>query len=210
MILRKMLRVVRDELRQFHLRVWLAKTILAPVPIYVASRLRTQILRMAGFHFGPGTLIFGTPELTGLGKIEKRLVMGKECLVQWGCYLDLQASITVGDRVGFSPQVAVLTSSHQIGHPHNRVGSLQALPVVIKDGVWLGTRCTVMPGVTINEGAVVAAGAVVTKDVPAHTIVGGIPAKVIRTLPGPLDQAAISQLFGEEAALADAPQSGRI
>jgi maltose O-acetyltransferase len=201
MLLRKMLTVVHSEFRQFHPRLWLAMTLLAPVPIYVASRLRTQLFRWAGFRLGPGTLIFGTPVLTGLGNIYERLVMGKECLVSWGCYLDLQGPITVGDRVGFSPQVTVLTSSHSIGSPYNRVGDLQALPVVIEDSVWLGARCTIMPGVTIHQGAVIAAGAVVTKDVPPHTVVGGTPARMIRTLDHPDNGRVSAAVVGAEEAL---------
>lgn len=174
--------IFKSEIQQLHPRFWLAKLLLFPLPIYVGSRLRTQILRLVGFNIGSGTLFFGTPILTGIANLHERLTIGSECLISWGCYLDLQGSITIGDRVGLSPQISVITSSHSVGSPYNRVGDLTALPVVIKDGVWLGTRCTVLPGVTIHEGAVVAAGAVVTKDVPAHTIVGGVPARVIKSL----------------------------
>lgn len=174
--------VIRSETQQLHARLLLAKLLLFPLPIYVGSRVRARILRLAGFNIGAGTLFFGTPILTGVGNIYERLSTGRNCLVSWGCYLDLQEKITIGDRVGLSPQISIITSSHAVGSSYNRVGDLQALPVVIKDGVWIGVRCTILPGVTIHEGAVVAAGAVVTKDVPANTIVGGVPAKVIKKL----------------------------
>jgi maltose O-acetyltransferase len=117
MFLRKVIKVIQSEFAQFNVRLWLSMVFLAPVPIYVASRLRTQVLRMAGFNIGSGTLIFGSPVLTGMGKIQDHLKIGKDCLVSWGCYLDLQGMVDIGDRVGFSPQITVLTSSHSIGHP---------------------------------------------------------------------------------------------
>lgn len=181
-MIKKVIQVARSETNQLHGRLWLATILLSPLPIYVGSRLRSYLLRQAGFWIGSGTLFFGTPVFTGTGDIYERLKIGKDCLFSWGCYLDLQGTITVGDRVGFSPQISVLTSSHEIGSSYNRVGTLHALPVKIDDGVWLGARCTIMPGVTIQHGAVVAAGAVVTKDVPANTVVGGVPARVIRSL----------------------------
>jgi maltose O-acetyltransferase len=184
-MLRKFRNVAQSEVSQLHPRLWLARLLLSPLPIYVGSRLRTEVLRRAGFRIGSGSMFFGMPILTGIGNIYERLVIGKECLVSWGCYLDLQAPVHVGDRVGFSPQISVLTSSHEVGSPYNRVGQLHALPVTIQDGVWLGARCTIMPGVTIHRGAVVAAGAVVTKDVPADMVVGGVPARVLRELSGP-------------------------
>jgi maltose O-acetyltransferase len=181
---RKAADVIRRELAPLHPRVRLAQILTAPLPIYVASRLRTSVLRMVGFRIGPGTMFFGNPVVTGDGDILARFSIGEECLVSWGCYLDLNDRITVGSRVGFSPEVAVVTSAHDTGSPDNRVGPLGGKPVVIHDGVWLGARCMIMPGVTIHEGAVVAAGAVVTKDVPAHAVVGGVPARIIQSLDG--------------------------
>lgn len=172
------------EVRQFHPRLQLARLVTAPMPKYVGGRARTQVLRIAGFRLGAGTIVFDMPEFTGVGRIHERLTVGEQCLISWGCYLDLEAPVSVGDRVGFSPMVSVITSAHDIGSSYNRVGRLQARPVVIEDGVWLGVRCTILPGVTVHRGAVVAAGAVVTKDVPPDTVVGGVPARVLQTLPG--------------------------
>lgn len=196
----KTILILQSEFHQFHPRLLLAKLLLLPIPIYIGSRFRTLILRMVGFNIGRGTLFFGTPILTGTGNIYKRLTIGRDTLVSWGCYLDLQGTITIGDRVGLSPQISVITSSHSVGSPSNRVGELQALPVVIKDGAWIGVRCTILPGVTIHEGAVVAAGAVVTKDVPPNTIVGGVPAKVIKKLEG--DAISITDVIGKEELMA--------
>ena len=181
-MLKKVVSVGISEVSHFHLRLQLAKFLLAPFPVYVGNRIRALVLRAMGFRIGSGTIFFGFPVITGSGDLYRRLIVGKNCFFNWGCYLDLEGNITVGDRVGFSPKVNIITSTHDFGNKYNRVGRLEAKPVTIHDGVWLGASCTILPGVTVNEGAVIAAGAVVTKDVPANTIVGGVPAKVIRIL----------------------------
>lgn len=89
------------------------------------------------------------------------------------CFLDYRGSISIGKNVNISSQVIILTGDHDPQDKHFRYRSR---PVIIEDYVWLSTRCIILPGVTIGKGAVVAAGAVVTKDVFPYTIVGGIPA----------------------------------
>jgi maltose O-acetyltransferase len=194
----RLLLIAFGEVRQMHVRLRLAQIVASPMPKYVGGRVRAQILRLAGFRLGRGTIVFGMPDLTGMGDIYGRLAVGESCLISWGCYFDLEAPITVGNRVGFSPQVSIITSSHDVGSPHSRVGELNPQPIVIEDGVWLGVRCTVLAGVTIHEGAVVAAGALVTKDVPRDTLVGGVPAKILRSLPVEPPPPAIGRSAGPE------------
>ncbi len=86
--------------------------------------------------------------------------------------------IYFGDRVQVGPHVTIVTDNHDFS---NR-SVLICKPVKIGNGVWIGANVTILPGVTIGENAVIAAGAVVTRDVPANSIVGGNPAKVIRML----------------------------
>lgn len=76
----------------------------------------------------------------------------------------------------------ILTNGHHISNSGRRAGELQAKPVKIGKDAWLSTRCTILPGVEIGEGAIVAAGAVVTKSVPPNVMVGGVPARIIREL----------------------------
>ncbi|MEP7190805.1 MAG: DapH/DapD/GlmU-related protein, partial [Roseiflexaceae bacterium] len=78
--------------------------------------------------------------------------------------------------------VVVLTGSHEVGPPSQRAAALYTKTVTIGDGAWLGARCTILPGVTIGAGAIVAAGAVVNRDVPPNTLVAGIPAHVVKSL----------------------------
>ena len=88
--------------------------------------------------------------------------------------------ITLEDNVLIAPRVNILTVNHPES-PAERRGVILA-PVTVKKNAWIGAGATILPGVTVGENAIVAAGAVVSKDVPANTIVGGIPAKVLKTI----------------------------
>lgn len=97
-----------------------------------------------------------------------------------------QGGVNIGDRVYTSPFTQIIAVNHIIddpGRPFIEQG-ITAEGITIEDDVWLGSGCVVTDGVHIGKGAVVAAGAVVTHDVPAHTIVAGVPARVIRTIDG--------------------------
>ena len=89
-------------------------------------------------------------------------------------------TITIGDDVLIGPKVNILSEEHPV-NPADRK-ALMVRPVVIKNGAWIGAGATILPGVTVGENSIVAAGAVVNKDVPDNTIVGGIPAKVIKDI----------------------------
>ena len=179
----KLARVIREELSGLHLRLVLARMFLAPLPIHVGSRVRVYILRLAGFHIGPGCVMWGTPTITGDGDLYRKLTIGQGCWFNVACFFDLGAPISIGDQVAIGHQVMILTTSHKIGPQGQRAAALEARPVTINSGVWLGARCTILPGVTIGAGAIVAAGAVVSRDVPPNTMVAGIPARVIKSLP---------------------------
>ena len=117
------------------------------------------------------------PFHTDCGKNTK---IGKRVFINAGCQFQDQGGLTIGDDVLVGPQTIIATLNHD-PDPEKR-GGMFAKPVVIGDKVWLGARVTICPGVTIGENSVVAAGAVVTKDVPANVIVGGNPARIIRHL----------------------------
>ena len=165
-----------------HWRLLLARLVLAPLPLQVGPRLRPLILRAAGFRIGPGTLMAGTPIITGPRGLARHLRIGRECFFNFGCTLDLGGPLLIGDRVSLGQEVMVLTTSHDVGPLERRAGLLHARPVTVGEGAWVGARSVIRPGVTVGEGAIVAAGAVVTRDVPPHTMVGGVPARVIREL----------------------------
>jgi len=153
------------------------------LPPHVGNRLRIYLLRLCGFRIGRGTVMWGAPTITGSGNLYRRLTIGEACWINTDCFFNVGADIWIGDRVAIGHQVLILTETHAIGDSTCRAGMLRAAPVSIGNGVWLGARCTILPGVTIGEGAIVAAGAVVTKTVSPNTLVGGIPARLLRELP---------------------------
>ncbi|EKF9347940.1 acyltransferase, partial [Escherichia coli] len=91
-------------------------------------------------------------------------------------YIDGRGGVTIGSNVSISPYVRIITASHDVNCPNF---SLILKPVIIKDYVWICTSSIILPGVTLGYGAIVAAGAVVTKNIPDYAIVAGNPAKVI-------------------------------
>lgn len=173
--------VLAQELEGARPRLLLSRFLLAFLPIHTFGRLRVRLLRLAGFRIGHGTVLAGAPTITG-ARAHRLLSIGRDCWMNVGATLDVHAEVTIGDRVQFGQQVMVLTHTHELGRAEARWGPLVARPVTIGDGAWLGARVTVLPGVTIGEGAVIAAGAVVAADVPPNTMVGGVPARVIRKL----------------------------
>jgi acetyltransferase-like isoleucine patch superfamily enzyme len=178
----KVFNILQEELYGLHLRWLLVRILLFPLPPFVGSRLRVKVLNLFGFHIGAGSSMWGLPKLIGSGKLHQKLIVGQHSLFNVDCFLDLAGPITIGNQVILGPQVMLTTGAHKIGEATTRAGELSPRPIVVEDGAWLGARCTVLPGVTIGRGAVVAAGAVVNKDVACNTLVGGVPAKVIRHL----------------------------
>lgn len=90
--------------------------------------------------------------------------------------------VTIGSNCDIAPECLFVTGTHELGPHSQRAREGTAQPIVVEDGVWLGARVVVLGGVTVGAGSVVAAGAVVTRDVPPDTLVGGVPAKAIRSL----------------------------
>lgn len=106
------------------------------------------------------------------------LCIGDNTFINTGVIISARKEIRIGKNCQIANQVIILDNDfHGV---ENREKPENPAPVIIEDNVWLATRCTVLKGVTIGKGAVVAAGAVVTKDVPPYTLVGGVPAKVIK------------------------------
>lgn len=112
----------------------------------------------------------------------KNITIGKRVFINFGCHFQDQGGITIGDDVLIGSNVVLATINHGLS-PDTRTDNCPA-PIDIGRGVWIGSHVTVLPGVRVGDYAVLAAGAVVTKDVPAYTVVGGVPARVIKTVPG--------------------------
>ena len=110
----------------------------------------------------------------------RRTTFGKGSFVNFGCTFLALGGITIEEGVFIAPHVVLATEFHP-EDPETR-HSLLTKPIIIRRNAWIGANATILAGVTIGENAIVAAGAVVSKDVPDNTIVGGVPAKVIREI----------------------------
>ena len=140
------------------------------------EEMRGLLSEITGMDIDPSSAIF-PPFHVNYGK---HTTIGKNVFINFDCvFLDF-GGITIEDGVFIAPKVSLLTEGHPIS-PDNR-HSLIVAPIHIKRNAWIGANASIMPGVTIGENSIVAAGAVVTKDVPDNTIVGGIPAKFIKTI----------------------------
>lgn len=108
--------------------------------------------------------------------------IGRNTFINIGATLLDGSHITIGNNVLMGPNCQLYTASHSLDHLRRREWETFCNPIVIEDDVWLGGNCVINQGVTIGKGAVIAANSVVNKDVPPFSLMGGMPAKLIRTL----------------------------
>lgn len=123
------------------------------------------------------TTVINVPFQTDFGR---HITFGKNVYVNMDVFMTNLGGITIEDDVLIAPRVKILTVNHPL-EPSDR-HKLELKSVTIKKNAWIGADATIMPGVTVGENAVVAAGALVTKDVPDNTLVAGIPARIVKTL----------------------------
>jgi maltose O-acetyltransferase len=180
--LARLANAAKREVVLFYPRYVAAYALSSVLPQLTFNRTRTEIMRAGGLVIGRGSLVLGPVRVTGAGDRSKLLSIGSGSIITGCLHIDLGASVRIGDRVYVGHDVTMLTMDHQIGPTEQRCGGHDPLPIVIGDGVWIGSRVMILPGVTVGNGAIVAAGAVVTRDVPPDTLVAGVPAEVVREL----------------------------
>ena len=140
------------------------------------NQIRERLSEITGAELDTSTTVFA-PFYTNFGRFT---TIGKRVFINHACsFLDM-GSITIEDDVLIGPKVNLITENHPLDPADRR--SLICKPIHIKRNAWIGAAATILPGVTIGENAVVAAGAVVSKDVPANTVVAGIPARHIKNI----------------------------
>ncbi|MEO8902135.1 MAG: acyltransferase [Polyangiaceae bacterium] len=181
-VLQKVVSAVKLELYGLHPRLHALTMAASLLPRRNSASARARLYALAGFQIGPGTRLHSSPRINGRAKLFGNLIIGKDCCIDEDCAFDLEECITIGDRVSIGPGTMILTSTHELGPREHRAGAIQKMPVRIDDGVLLGARSIILPGVTVGTGAVVNPGAVVNKDVLPHTRVGGAPAVQIEVL----------------------------
>ena len=140
------------------------------------NSIRDLLSEIIGRRIDESTTIFA-PFYINFGKF---ITIGKNVFINHACsFLDM-GGITIEDDVLIGPRVNLVTENHPLDPVDRR--ALLTKPIVIKRNAWIGAGATVLPGVTVGENAVVAAGAIVSKDVAPNTVVGGVPAKFIKNI----------------------------
>ncbi|MFW6776060.1 acyltransferase [Nocardioides sp. CPCC 205120] len=137
---------------------------------HLTEERRRRLYRRGGIDLTRGSI------RPGCWFFSSSVTFGSGGMVNTGCVFENREQVTVGDGVYFGPQVLVGTSTHQVGGPEQRAGDYAGAPVVIEDGCWIGARATILPGVTIARGCVIAAGAVVTTSTEPDGLYAGVPA----------------------------------
>lgn len=132
--------------------------------------------KLTGRKFPEGAYMF-PPFYTDCGK---NLHIGKNVFINACCHFQDQGVIFIGDDTLIGPKVVIATLNHHLDS--EKRANMFPKPVKIGKKVWIGANVTILPGVTIGDGAVIAAGAVVSRNVQSHTVVGGVPARVIKNI----------------------------
>ncbi len=145
---------------------------------HTPEELRDLFSQLIGKPVDEGFSMF-PPFHTDCGK---NITVGRNVFINACCCFQDQGGITIGDDVLIGHGVVLATINH--GFPPDERGDNYPAPIIIGNKVWVGSHATILPGVTIGDGAIIAAGAVVSRDVPANVIVGGVPAKIIKAVPG--------------------------
>lgn len=140
------------------------------------SEVRALLTELMG-HEVPTSLRVFPPFYTDYGK---NIHVGNDVFINACCHFQDHGGVTLGDGCQIGHAVVFATLNHGLC-PHERRSTYPA-PIILGRNVWVGANATILQGVTIGDNAVVAAGAVVTRDVPANTLVGGVPARVIKRI----------------------------
>lgn len=155
--------------------VWsdLRLRLLTDIGYFPSHRVRGFFYRRAGLQVDPTSSIHWRAEFYA----PERIFVGRDCTIGDSAFLDGRSGLRIGNSVNFGSHVTIFTRQHDVNSPDfEETGG----PVTVGDHAWISSHAIVLPGVTIGEGGVVAAGAVVSKDVEPYTVVGGNPARFIK------------------------------
>jgi acetyltransferase-like isoleucine patch superfamily enzyme len=146
----------------------------------VFTNKKPQIINKGKITIGNITRILSDVNRVRIG-VRKggELIIGNNCRIN-GPRISVSSKVVIGNGCGIAPEVLIMDGDHHIAGARALEGKIGA--IIIEDDVWIASRAIIMKGVTIGKGAVVAAGSVVTKNVPEYSLVAGVPAKVVKKL----------------------------
>ncbi len=139
------------------------------IPVHFVRKL---VFQLAGGRLGKGSVIHMQARFFD----PRGISVGEDSLLGWGIFIDGRDKVSIGNHVDIASEVQIYNSEHDIHSPDFHATTA---PVSIGNYVFIGPRAIILPGVNLGRGAVVGAGAVVTKDVPDYAVVGGVPARII-------------------------------
>ncbi len=141
-------------------------------------RFRPALLRRAGASVGDNVLMYGGSTYHS----QMRLTIDDDVFVNQSCHFDMQAPIRIEKGVRIGNHVRFVTSDHEVGPSDRRAGPGRSEAITIGRGTWICSGATILPGVSVAEGNIIAAGAVVTRSTEANCLYAGVPARVIKRL----------------------------
>jgi acetyltransferase-like isoleucine patch superfamily enzyme len=140
------------------------------------SRLRCALLRaLLGAQIGDRTVLWRGVKVDGNSYY--RIRIGRDCVIPRGALFNATAGVTIGDGVFLGHDVSFHCADHDVDSP---TMPARYAPIAVGHGAWIASKASILKGVTVGEGAVIAYGAVVTRDVPPLAIVAGVPARIVR------------------------------
>lgn len=137
---------------------------------------KRYLLRSIGYDIGRGTKVVGPIFCTG------KLVIGEECWIGRNFKVNGNGNVTIGSHCDIAPDVTFLTGGHKIGDAVRRAGKGKKYNIQVGNGVWIGSRCTLLGNISIGNSSVIAACTCVIKDVSENMLVGGVPARELKEL----------------------------
>lgn len=153
--------------------------------VFIGDNVEINALSKYGVTIGNNVSILKNSiiECTGvIRNIGEGLVIGNNVGIAQNCFIQVRGKVTIKDNVILGPGVSIFSENHVFENPDLPV-SVQGETrkgVTIEEGVWIGTRATILDGVTIGRNSIIAAGSVVNKNVPPYAVVGGVPAKILK------------------------------
>ena len=165
-------------------RFGLLTVAMIPYRLALFPQVRSAWLRLLGARIGRGAILHDVRFFNLYRRGFGGLSMGRDCFVGDECLIDLAEAVSLEDQVTLAERVLVLTHTN-VGyhdHPLQRLFPPMAAAVVVEAGSFVGAGVTLLPGIRVGRGSFVAAGSVVTEDVPPATLVAGVPARAVRAL----------------------------